>query len=73
MNYTSINQSKKLLKLGLNPESADMTFCGDNVIVTPYLEAKKSFFSKFCKRRFIVTLLVCWSFVGSNTKTYRRS
>ena len=24
MNYTSIEQSKKLLELGLNPESADM-------------------------------------------------
>ena len=27
MNYTSIEQSKKLLKLGLNPESSDME-CG---------------------------------------------
>ena len=27
MNYTSIEQSNKLLELGLSPESADMTYC----------------------------------------------
>ena len=27
MNYTSIEQSKKLLELGLSPESADMMYC----------------------------------------------
>ena len=42
MNYTSIEQSKKLLELGLSPESADMIYLFDfstepmiNINITP--------------------------------------
>lgn len=35
-----------------------MTFVGDNVIVTPYLEARKSLLATFAKED---SLLPCWS------------
>lgn len=35
MNYTSIEQSKKLLELGLSPESADMCYKGSQSIIDP--------------------------------------
>lgn len=47
MNYTNIEQSKKLLELGLNPESADMIFLSetdehwDAVIAIPYKDYKE--------------------------------
>jgi hypothetical protein len=36
MNYTTIEQSKKLLELGLNPESADMWWTPLNWQLTEY-------------------------------------
>lgn len=39
MNYTSIEQSKKLLELGLNPDTADMYWTpdADTVVPAPYI------------------------------------
>lgn len=36
--YTTIEQSKKLLKLGLNPESADMHYLFENYITQPIIK-----------------------------------
>lgn len=39
MNYTSIKQSKNLLELGLNPESADMHYLDDAIGIVPFTVA----------------------------------
>lgn len=56
--FTSLEQSKKLVQI-LPLESADMTFCGkDNVLMTPYLEAKESLLACVAKEE---SLHPCWS------------
>ena len=64
MNYTSIEQSKKLLELGLNPESADMEYLaikedgklvGDIPFVKDDSEVEDSAYSHIYDR------IPCWS------------
>lgn len=43
MNYTSIEQSKKLLELGMNPESADMFYLDNSKAKVPILGEYKIF------------------------------
>ena len=38
MNYTSIEQSKRLLELGLSPESADMFYLIENFVSQPIIK-----------------------------------
>lgn len=67
MNYTSIEQSKKLLELGLSPESADMHypdyyFDGNAKYPcnTPYKEAIEDLFHVYINPK-TKRLLPCWS------------
>ena len=56
--FTSLEQSKKLAEI-LPLESADITVIGkDNIIVTPYLDAKKSLLACTVKKD---SLHPCWS------------
>lgn len=64
MNYTSISQNKKLVELGLNPNSADMCYkCLEDdpydIVVRPYSDWKEQYkcllISKDAK------VLPCWS------------
>ena len=60
MNYTSIKQSKHLLKLGLNPESADMYWFRDNTEVPQV-------FPKDMMHNSVSVTYPCWS-VGALIK-----
>lgn len=67
MNFTSIEQSKKLLELGLSPESADMHypdyyFDGNAKYPcnTPYKEAVEDLFHVYINPK-TKRLLPCWS------------
>ena len=60
MNYTSIEQSKKLLELGLSPESADMTYSKGNSLDGYHLTTMPF---KICYGDFIAENgnMPCWS------------
>ena len=67
MNYTTIEQSKKLVELGLNPESADMHypdyyFDGNTKgpCNTPYKEVIEDLFHVYINPK-TKRLLPCWS------------
>jgi hypothetical protein len=67
MNYTTIEQSKELLELGLNPETADMHypdyyFDGNakGPCNTPYKEAIEDLFHVYINPK-TKRLLPCWS------------
>ena len=56
--YPTIEQSRKLLELGLNPESADMCYFEQKAIITPYNEAKDSLLPLMSRP---VEVIPCWS------------
>ena len=53
-NYTSLEKSKKLLELGLNPESADMYYPWD-------ADSKSVFNIPIVKDDYSMSCIPCWS------------
>jgi hypothetical protein len=52
--YTTIEQSKKLLELGLNPKSTDMGYLWNGCVFSEYPASKQTIFKK-------VGNIPCWS------------
>lgn len=65
MNYTNIEQSKKLVELGLNPLTSDMSYSydfDDSRYVITTTPVKNWIVPKYAESTKIKQVLPCWSF-----------